>query len=124
MKSIIVASHTQAKIDAAYDAFIRVFPDQQFMVNGVAVNTGISVQPMSSDETLTGACNRVNQARLLFPDADYFIGEEAGQDGEFTFAWIVIEDKLGRQGQAKSAAFKLPAAALIELIAVMSLVIY
>lgn len=112
MLIVKVASANPAKIKAVASAFAEVFPDQAMDVQGIAVVSGVAAQPMTSDETLSGAINRV--AALANVEADYRVAIEAGLDGDFTFAWMVIEHQ-GKTGKARSASLMLPPAALLQL---------
>lgn len=112
MLVIKVASANPAKIAAVESAFAAVFPEQTLEVEGIAVPSGVADQPMSSEETLTGAMNRI--AALALYQADFRVAIEAGLDGEFTFAWMVIEHQ-GKIGKARSASLMLPPVALAEL---------
>ena len=112
MLTIKIASANPAKINAVASAFAEVFPDQTLDVQGIAVPSGVADQPMSSDETLLGAMNRV--AELASVEAHYRVAIEAGLDGDFTFAWMVIEHQ-GKLGKARSASLMLPPAALAQL---------
>ncbi len=112
MLVIKVASANPAKIAAVESAFAAVFPEQTLEVEGIAVPSGVADQPMSSEETLTGAMNRI--AALALYQADFRVAIEAGLDGEFTFAWMVIEHQ-GRIGKARSASLMLPPLALAKL---------
>jgi inosine/xanthosine triphosphatase len=89
-----------------------MFPDATYIVRGVTVASGVAEQPMSDEETLQGALNRVQNARTLEPDADYWVGIEGGvntQDGSLqSLAWVVVTDKGGRTGKARTAVFCLP----------------
>ncbi len=67
MKTIIVASQNPVKIDAAQRGFERMFPGAAFNVKTVSVPSGVSDQPMSSQETLRGALNRTCAAAHLQP---------------------------------------------------------
>lgn len=112
MLMIQVASANPAKIKAVASAFAELFPDETIEVQGVAVPSGVAAQPMSSDETLLGAMNRV--AELASFSADFRVAIEAGLDGDFTFAWMVIEHQ-GKIGKARSASLMLPPVALAQL---------
>jgi inosine/xanthosine triphosphatase len=112
MLVIKVASANPAKIKAVASAFAEAFPAETLEVQGIAVPSGVAAQPMSSDETLLGAMNRV--AALAGVEADYRVAIEAGLDGDFTFAWMVIEHQ-GKVGKARSASLMLPPAALSSL---------
>lgn len=110
---IAVASANPAKITAVRDCFIDVFPDIHCEVQGYAVQSGVAAQPMSSAETLLGAQNRI-QALKQQVTADFYVSIEAGLDGDFTFAWMLIEHQ-GKQGMARSASLMLPPEALTQL---------
>jgi inosine/xanthosine triphosphatase len=111
MPTIIVASTNPVKVQSVYAGFTRMFPNESFEVRGVAVETGVSAQPMTDDETYTGALNRANGVRLAVPDADYWVGIEGGLEdkrGELHgVAWIVIIGRT-RIGKSRTATFVLP----------------
>ena len=75
---IIVASTNPVKIKAATLGFQKVFPFKTVNVKGVSVDSGVSDQPKTDDETLTGATNRVKAAAKAYPEADFWIGLEGG----------------------------------------------
>lgn len=111
MKKIVVASKNPVKIAAALGGFKRMFPGEEFEVEGVGVESGVSNQPMSNDETYQGAFNRAHSAHNLQPDADYWVGLEGGIEDTadmFAFAWMVIIDGDGRIGKGKTGVFFLP----------------
>jgi inosine/xanthosine triphosphatase len=111
--NIIVASQNPVKMASTETGFQRIFPEQSFTMEGVSVPSGVSEQPMSNEETLRGARNRVLEAWRARPEADYWVGIEGGiieENGQMeTFAWIVVEGKDGR-GEARTAGFYLPPA--------------
>lgn len=110
LKTIAVASTNPAKIDAVAQSFERAFANQPWQVQGYAVPSGVSAQPMSSDETYQGAWHRL-QALKAQVQADFYVSIEAGLEGEFTFAWVLIEHQQ-RLGKARSASLMLPDQAL------------
>src|SRR5438445_10436441 len=67
---------------------------------------------MTDNETYRGALNRVNNARIYSPDADFWIGIEGGLcevNLEMrAFAWVVIVSKDGMVGTSRTADFALP----------------
>jgi inosine/xanthosine triphosphatase len=114
MKTIIVASENPAKIKAVEEGFKRMFPDMPITIQGVKVSSGVSDQPMSDEETLLGAEERARAAKLLKPDADFWVGLEGGismrgNDME-TGAWIVVQGKDGLKGRGKTGSLLLPEA--------------
>jgi len=92
--------------------FEAMFPDQLFAAEGYEVDSQVSEQPMSCDETLLGAMNRATSLRKVDPEADFFVGIEGGIEliGEtlFASAWIVIIDAAGKVGSGRSGSFALP----------------
>jgi inosine/xanthosine triphosphatase len=115
---IIIASRNPIKINATKLAFEQMFPDKIFQFEGVNISSDISDQPMSNNETLKGAINRSNNAKLEYMDADYWIGIEGGVEKKGNemqvFAWIYIQSK-EMVGKARTATFDLPKK-IIELI--------
>jgi inosine/xanthosine triphosphatase len=108
MKKVLIASRNPVKINATKKAFKEVFTDR-FEFKGVSVDSLVSDQPMSNDETLKGATNRLQNIKHL--EADYLVSIEGGVDlldnNYEAFAWIVISDK-NKIGKAKTASFALP----------------
>ncbi|HFC76835.1 MAG TPA: DUF84 family protein, partial [Candidatus Moranbacteria bacterium] len=117
-QSVIIASKNPVKINAVRIAFEKMFPNSNFEFEGVSVSSEVSDQPMTNEETLTGAINRTKNARVNFPTADFWLGIEGGIErvGEemSTFAWVVVQSKT-KMGKAKTAAFFLPPK-VVELI--------
>ncbi|KAF2427388.1 Maf/Ham1 [Tothia fuscella] len=110
--NIVVASTNPVKIKGALEGFSCMFPQTKYGARGVKTPSGVSDQPFTSEETLLGAQNRVQNAKKLEPAADYWIGIEGGVEEHggvlLLFAWIVILDKEGREGKARTASFYLP----------------
>lgn len=119
MKTIAVASHNPVKADAVLCGFRRMFPGEDFTVEGVSVPSGVSDQPMTDANTLKGAKTRAENLRNQLPDADFWVGIEGGCEplaGDLAaFAWIVVL-KENRIGYARTALFRLPPSvqALVE----------
>ncbi|MDW7693148.1 inosine/xanthosine triphosphatase [Flammeovirgaceae bacterium SG7u.111] len=109
---IVIGSKNPVKINAAATGFSLVF-DKLEKAEGVNVPSGVSDQPMSSEETLLGARNRASNTKKMEPEADFWVGIEGGIDvnaqGEMeVFAWVVVLAKNGMEGKAKTAVFFLP----------------
>lgn len=108
---IVVASKNPVKANAILGAFEKLFPELTPELHSVAVGSGVSDQPMSDDETRTGALNRVRAAREAEPDAAIWAGLEGGiedtPEGMRAFAWIVCETE-DLVGQSRTATFPLP----------------
>jgi len=94
-QKIIIGSKNPVKINAVKNAFSAMFPDVVFSCEGVSAPSGVADQPMTSEETLLGAENRVTYAKKHF-QADWFVAIEGGVDnfnyGPATFAYIVIDN--------------------------------
>jgi inosine/xanthosine triphosphatase len=109
---IVVASQNPVKVNAALRGFEKMFPGEQFEIEGVSVASGVNDQPRSDEETLQGALNRVSNAHREHPDADFYIGIEGGieeKNGEMeVFAWVVAKSKDGRIGRGRAGTFFLP----------------
>lgn len=111
MKTIVVGSKNQVKVNAALIAFRRAFPGVEFSAAGVDVPSGVAAQPMTDGETLRGAINRAHGVRTLKPEADFWVGIEGGVEqtnyGMSVFAWIVVCSPRG-EGRGRTGAFFLP----------------
>jgi len=111
MKKVIIASKNPVKIDAVKVAFNQMFPNIIFEFDGLETSSNVSNQPISNNETLRGAINRSNNAKLKYTNADYWIGIEGGvekKDNEMeVFAWIFIQSN-DINGKARTATFNLP----------------
>ncbi|KAK4647945.1 hypothetical protein QC763_105830 [Podospora pseudopauciseta] len=108
-QKIVVASLNPVKTGAVLEGFTRMFPGGAYQVSGVSVPSDVPDQPLSDQETLQGALNRIKNARSLEPDADFWVGVEGGvnPEGETfqSFAWIAVESKEGRTGKARTATY-------------------
>lgn len=113
IKRIVVASENPVKCDAAIAAFERMFPQEEFDLSSIAVKSGVDEQPMSDRETLRGAQQRAENARIARPDADFWVGIEGGVEdhweGMLALAWIVVLGK-HREGKGRTGGFMLPEA--------------
>jgi inosine/xanthosine triphosphatase len=71
----------------------------------------VSEQPRSDQVTFIGAENRAKNARLQYPEADYWVGIEGGveelDERLMAFAWVVIVTP-NEKVVAKSGSFQLP----------------
>lgn len=72
---IKVGSKNKVKVGAV-EEILRDYPHlSQSEVEGLDVDSGVSPQPKSLDETIQGAMNR---ARKIFENCDYAVGIESG----------------------------------------------
>jgi inosine/xanthosine triphosphatase len=111
MKKIVITSLNPVKTKAVLRGFQRCFPLETFETVQVVVDSGVADQPISDQETLTGARTRALNGQAARPEGDYWVGVEGGCDflGEelVSFAWVVV---LGvqREGNSRTALFQLP----------------
>ncbi len=113
---IVVASKNPVKINATRLGFESYFAE--FELISADVDSGVSNQPMSDEETLKGAHLRSENAKNLVSDADFWVGVEGGIQvlGEkwIAFAWIVIRNSKNI-GESRTTSFQLPPS-VVELI--------
>jgi inosine/xanthosine triphosphatase len=113
MPNVVVASQNPVKVACVRAGFTRMFPDAAFAVQGVAVDSGVSHQPMGEEETLRGAEARARHARSAQPAADYWVGIEGGCEERggvlHGFAWVVVLSAT-QEGRSRTASFELPPA--------------
>lgn len=111
MKKIVVSSLNPVKAEAVKKGFERLFPGDRFEIVNISVESGVSNQPMTDEETRIGASNRAVKAREIIPKGDYWVGVEGGCDyldnDMVAFAWIVVLGK-DKHGLARTALFRLP----------------
>lgn len=119
MQTVIIASENPVKINAVKGAFHKVFPNIPFKFIGIDVPSNVSPQPHSEKECIQGATNRVENCRNSVPNADFWVGIEAGierQNSEMaSFSWTVIQSNKGLTGKATTGTSYLPEA-IVELI--------
>jgi len=106
--SAIVGSKNPVKINAIEQTLATLFPDSKVIVEGIHAPSLVADQPLTEDETLTGARNRVEYCRQVWANknkkADFYAAMEGGVDkfeyGAATFAYVVIsngnEETVGR----------------------------
>lgn len=109
---VVVTSHNPVKIEAVREAFKSQFPKHEIELIPLAVESGVSDQPMTDEETRQGARNRVENAKSKCPDADYWVGLEGGldifDDHLMAFAWMVIASGENLISETRSATLPLP----------------
>ncbi len=113
MKKVAVASKNPVKLNAVKEGFKLLFPDTEFSFEAVAAPSGVADQPMSDDDTYTGALNRVMYLSKNV-EADYWIAIEGGaqekNDEYEVFAWVIVKSKMGKLVKEGSSTFFLPQA--------------
>jgi inosine/xanthosine triphosphatase len=110
-QTVTVGSLNPVKINAVKQAFTRVWPSINWVVNGVATESGVSPQPMSDQECILGARNRA-QAVLRSQVTDFAVGLEGGLhciDGMwFDCGWIVVLNQKHEEGIGSTARIITP----------------
>ncbi|KAA1049560.1 inosine/xanthosine triphosphatase [Pseudocitrobacter sp. 73] len=107
MHNVVTATTNPAKIQAILAAFELIYGEGSCHIDAISVDTGVPEQPIGSEETRAGARNRVENARAVRPNADFWVAIEAGIDEGSTFSWVVIESA-NQRGEARSATLPLP----------------
>lgn len=115
---VIVASTNPVKISATQHALKAMFPHQEFTVEGHNPGIDLPAQPMSDGETKRCAIARVKALAAKDKDADMWVAIEGGVDitnddvtkphQMDTFAWVVVQDKNHRWGEARTATCPVP----------------
>jgi len=106
---VVVGSTNPVKIAAVRAVLERAGVNAR--IEGVAVASGVSEQPVGDAETIRGATQRA-RAALDATDADLAVGLEGGvveeEDGMRTCAWASVVGRDGRVGVGGSLAMMLP----------------
>ncbi|RSL32906.1 DUF84 family protein [Salibacterium salarium] len=101
-----IGSTNQAKMQAA----AAVFSDDKYDIQGFAVDSMVSAQPFSDEETKEGAVSRAKA--VLEKDVEIGIGLEGGvmpmEDGLYLCNWGAITDQKNRLFTAAGAKMILP----------------
>ena len=71
MLKIIVASKNPVKVSGTLSGFQKMFPNEEFEIQGFDIDSGISDQPKTDTETFEGAMNRTVNAKRTCPQADF-----------------------------------------------------
>lgn len=115
MRRVGVGSRNPVKLSAVHQAFAQVWPDEQWEVHGIAVDSGVNEQPRSGEESIAGARMRASEASRKV-DAQYAVGMEGGlheQGGEwFDIGWIVVRRDDGLEGMAPTVGIQIPMAVM------------
>lgn len=113
MKKVTIAVGTISPQKIAYLKEVLKELDIKSMIKIVDVKSGISDQPITSDETKKGSINRAKAALKGYKDADFGLGIEVGYHkylkNKFEiFSWATIVDKKGHRVSSQSHRFILP----------------
>jgi len=109
---IVVGSMNKVKHNLVKRGVSELFPLEDVEIVGYDAPSGISKQPIVSEQTLNGAKNRARHAREAVPYAYFWVGVEGGTeeiDGvmqEYTWIYVISSD--GRESKSRSASFTIP----------------
>lgn len=120
---ILVGSKNPVKIEATREA-LQKYSEDEMLVEGIAVDSEVSDQPIGQEETFNGAKNRALALKKLNEQqqlgADYFVGIEGGISKDFdtwlSFSANCILDREGHIGLATSPKYPLPEVVVEELL--------
>lgn len=117
METVVVGSLNKAKIRAAESAFKSMGLD--YSVTGVNVPSDVNDQPLSDQETITGAINRAKRALESNADCKYGIGIEGGiheiNGVWFESGWCAVVSRDGVIGLGSSGRFEVSAKIMDEI---------
>jgi len=106
----VVGTQNPVKVQAVAEVVRQFWPEAE--VFGIKVNSGVEKQPKTNSKTRQGALNRAKSALKISAEADYGVGLESGvefrKDGLWTFGWVVVINRQGKVGLAKTVEFRLP----------------
>ncbi|RNC77341.1 non-canonical purine NTP phosphatase, partial [Piscirickettsiaceae bacterium NZ-RLO2] len=78
--NVVVGSQNPVKVSAAREVIARYYPKARIFCQGVAAPSQVADQPMSEQETYTGALNRVAFCKDYVEGADFYMAMEGGVD--------------------------------------------
>ncbi len=97
---VVSATTNPAKIQAILQAFDEIFGEDPATLSPSPSRAACRNSP-SAARKRAGARNRVANARLAQPNADFWVAIEAGIDDDSTFSWVVIESASQREKRAQ-----------------------
>jgi inosine/xanthosine triphosphatase len=106
---IAIGSKNPFKIAATRQAFASIWPSEELEMVATTVPSGVSDQPLTTDETIRGAINRAKTVKVTLRP-DFAVGIEAGltkiDDKWFVDGWVAVIDKNGKIGLGGSPAME------------------
>lgn len=107
----VLSSTNEAKRQAA-DALLKEVYDDNYSLECVEVDSGVSATPTTDDEGIRGSLRRIANATKILPDRDGYFGLEGiittNSYGTFLCGWAVIKLKNGDTSYGCSAKVRLP----------------
>lgn len=110
---VVIGSTNPNKVLAAKDSFLRVFQGTSCVFKEVKIESQVSSTPITKEETLLGAQNRMMSIVEAYPNASYFAVIEGGfykrapEGNYFQVSEIIVSDGTGEIG-VSSAEFMVP----------------
>lgn len=109
---VALGSTNGPKAEAVRLALTAIWPDRSFELRSHRIPSGVSEQPLDTDETILGAQNRARGALAAEPTADLAVGIEGGlcpsPVGMMESTWVCIISPNGREGYGTSLRMPLP----------------
>lgn len=107
---IILTTTNKAKKEALDKTLEKLAINAE--VISIKVDTGVSNTPITDEEGIKGALNRIENAKKIVGDGDMYIGLEGiittNDYGTFICGWSVIETQDGRRSMGCSSKVELP----------------
>jgi len=114
---IAIGTQNRAKTEGVELAFGKVF--EHVETHGFSVESGISEQPMTDEESINGAINRAKSALARMATAHYGVGLEGNvttiSEMMFLHGWAAIVDRTGKVGLGHSSGIELPGSMHVAL---------
>lgn len=111
MKKIILSSTNKAKKEATSKIISEIFGNNN-VIEVISVPSGVRPTPLSNEECILGAKNRISLIKNIYPNSDYYIGAEGGvnkiEDKWYLGGWVIVENRNGIQHLGSSAWVELP----------------
>lgn len=128
---IFVGSTNPVKVNAIKLAIAEKWPTGQII--GIETASGVAAQPLTDEETRTGAGNRaraalatglktLTNAQITTADDILGVGLEGGVFGEkstdfWSTVWVTVADREGKIFESNGARFKLPPSVATQILA-------
>lgn len=107
---IILTSTNEAKIEATKKTARNFFGQAEIVA--LKVETGVSNTPLTDEEGILGALNRIKEARKIDSSADLYVGLEGiltrNKYGVFICGWAVVESQDNKRAYGCSGKVELP----------------
>lgn len=107
---VAVGSDNPVKVNAVKNVIRKIWPQSE--VVSIKVSSGVSDQPIGTDETIQGALNRA-QTACQKAQADFGVGLEGAVTeikpyGYFNVPWCAVVSKTGKVGLGMGGGIEIP----------------